>query len=141
MIEIAILWCYGHPWVVSAACDLVTLSACMGTVMLMLRRRIQPAAAPIMTAQISAPVVQPHPVPAAQVELAATSPAPNRVGKLVKESADKLPIGKRRAVNRALDAMTRWEATYRPSGRGLADLARLAKKSADRVKSTEAWEE
>ena len=151
MLEMAVIWCYGHPWVVSAACDLVTLACCMGAVVLFTRRRdIHPVATSTMTprtAEVSAPRTEPLKGSVSSVlNTRADSPAHNRVSGILPETARSrvsdatLPVGKRRAVNHALAAMSRWEKTYRPAGQGLADLSRLAERQADRVRPVEVEE-
>jgi hypothetical protein len=117
-MEAMIIWLHLHAWTVEAACDVVTVACCTSVVLLIARR---PQAAPLLL---------PRMVRGPEIKAAPSEAEPERVKAQTKVAANEpfVSPAKRRLVNDALEAMGRWEATYRP-GRGLDDLATFTRNS------------
>ena len=122
-MESLVHWTLVRPWLVPAVCDLVTLLAATGALAVWLGRP-RPGTLPPATDRKTEPCALPRAAEVPTNRLRAPESSTTAPARLTSEKP-------RTAVDRAVAAMAAWEATYRPAGRGLAELARLAQTAGD----------
>ena len=137
-MELMILWIWNNAWAVPAICDAVALSCAVGCVSL-LRVPASSQAQPAepnnaeLTADVSSPEPAAPTVSTDQPVRSSKRHAAAHPSRISEEMLKPLPVS--RKVSRALEALDEWESTYRPSGRGLSELSRLAARREHRVKA------
>jgi hypothetical protein len=133
-MELLTLWIWNHAWVVPALCDAVALSCAVGTIGLMRRPAVTQAETPEPVKQNVAAVEQaPVESPGQGTSVRHESPQRSKRTPAVSRISEEMltPLPQSKSVTKALAALNRWEATYRPHGQGLDELSALAARRRD----------